>query len=77
MISSDECISNIHLLFDEQGKVSTINVFQRSSNLYNLDENVQFFNYLINNCLNSEKIDLNILISAPHVFKGKKKKIED
>lgn len=77
MIISDECISAVHFLFDENDQVETINVFQRSSNLYNLYEDIQFFNYLIENHLPNKKVELNIFVSAPHIFKGKKKKIED
>lgn len=76
--SSDECISTVHFLFDENKEVKTINVFQRSSNLLNLIDDCQFFNYFIDRYLNGdENIKVNILVSAPHVFIGKNKKIED
>ncbi|UDY80710.1 hypothetical protein [Geobacillus phage GR1] len=75
--SSDECISTIHFIFDENNKVKQINAFQRSSNLLNLEDDVQFFNYFVKKYLPDSKVDINIFVSMPHVFKGKKKKIED
>ena len=77
MYHSDECISAIHFIFDKNYKVTKINVFQRSSNLLNLEDDVMFFNYFVNKYLPDLKVDINIFVSAPHVFKGKKKKIED
>lgn len=74
MYHSDECISNVHFIFDEYNEISTINVFQRSSNLLNIYEDVQFFNYFIEKYL-TKKVELNIFVSAPHVFKGKTTKI--
>lgn len=75
--TSDECISAVHFLFDEENKVNQINVFQRSSNLFNLEDDVQFFNYFIKKYLRTDKVQVEILVSAPHIFKGKSKKIED
>jgi hypothetical protein len=78
MLSSDECISTVHFIFDNERRVIGINVFQRSSNLINLEDDVQFFNFFIHKYLNAHRgIKLTIFVSQPHVFKGKKKKIED
>lgn len=77
ILVSNECISTVHFIFDENNEVSKINVFQRSSNLLNLEDDVQFFNYFINKYLTNLKVDINIFVSAPHIFKGKKKKVED
>jgi len=76
--SSDECISTVHFIFNDEKKVSTINVFQRSSNIHNLEDDVQFFNYFIKKYLEeSPWITVNIMVSMPHIFKHKLKKIED
>lgn len=75
--SSDECISTVHFIFDEKRNVSAINVFQRSSNLLNLEDDAQFFNYFVAKYLDLLTIDIKIFVSMPHIFKGKLKKIED
>lgn len=76
--SSEECISTVHFIFDNYKRVIGINVFQRSSNILNLEDDCQFFNYFISKYLNGKLgIDVNIMVSMPHLFKGKKKKIED
>lgn len=75
--TSDECISTVHFIFNEDKEVSEINVFQRSSNLLNLEDDAQFFNYFIKKYLGNRKVKVNMMISMPHIFKGKKKKIED
>lgn len=76
--SSDECISTVHFIFNDEKKVSTINVFQRSSNILNLEDDAQFFNYFIKKYLEeSPWITVNIMVSMPHIFKNKLKKIED
>lgn len=75
--TSDECISVVHFVFDEEKNVSEINVFQRSSNILNLEDDCQFFNYFIKKYLDSRDIKVNIMVSMPHYFKNKKKKIED
>jgi hypothetical protein len=75
--TSDECISTIHFIFDEKRNTKGINVFQRSSNVLNLEDDVQFFNYFIAKYFDLLKVDLNIFVSMPHIFKGKTKKIED
>ncbi|MDD9768022.1 hypothetical protein [Bacillus subtilis] len=78
MLSSDECISAVHFIFDNEKRVIGINVFQRSSNLFNLEDDVQFFNYFINKYLRGhKKIKLTYFVSQPHIFKNKNKKIED
>lgn len=76
MFSSDECISNVHFVFDEDMNITDINVFQRSSNINNLKEDAQFFNYFIKKYIGYPVI-LNIFISIPHCFKNKKIKIDE
>lgn len=75
--NSDECISTIHFLYDEDNNVEQVNVFQRSSNLVNIEDDIQFLNYFINKYLHVYKVDLIILNSMPHVFKHGGKLIED
>jgi hypothetical protein len=75
--SSDECISTVHFILDENKEIDTINVFQRSSNIFNLKEDVQFFNYFIKMYGDPTKVKLNIFVSMPHVFKNKLRKVED
>ena len=75
--TSDECISTIHFLYDENNKVDQVNVFQRSSNLLNIEDDIQFLNYFINKYLDIETVDLVIFNSMPHVFKHGGKLIED
>lgn len=74
--SSYECISTIHFTFDDDKKVKSINVFQRSSNLLNIEDDIQFFSdFIFNNIL--YPVELNYFVSQPHILKGKVKKIED
>lgn len=75
--SSDECISTIHFLFNEEKEVTDIHVFQRSSNVLNLEEDVQFFNYFIKEYAQPNETNLKIFVSMPHIFKDKLRKIED
>jgi hypothetical protein len=75
MYHSDECISTVHFVFGSDGNVDSINVFQRSSNVNNLKEDVQFFNYFTHTYLTGLET-VNIFVSAPHVFKGKKGKLD-
>lgn len=77
MYSSDECISAIHFTFNNEKEIIGVNVFQRSSNVLNLEDDVQFLNYFINKYASLDRVNLYITVSQPHVFKGKKKKIED
>jgi hypothetical protein len=74
--STDECISTIHFIFDENKEVSRINAFQRSSNILNLEDDVQFFNYFVNKYLETN-VEVTIFVSMPHIFKNKLKKVED
>lgn len=75
MLATDECISTVHFIFDNEKNVTGINVFQRSSNLFNIEEDIQFFNYFIEQFIGT-KVDLNIMFSMPHIFKDKILKIE-
>ena len=74
MHSSDECISNVHFSFIN-GKIIDVNVFQRSSNINNIEEDIQFLNYFINKYI-GYKVNLNILVSMPHLFCKKKTKVD-
>lgn len=76
MYNSDECISNVHFVMNSNREVTRINVFQRSSNLFNLKDDIQFFNYFKKKH-NLDDANVTVFISAPHVFKNKMKKIED
>lgn len=73
--STDECISNVHFVFNTDNKIISVNVFQRSSNINNLEEDIQFLNYFIRKYLNKD-IELNIFISMPHEFHKKKTKVD-
>ena len=75
MLATDECISTVHFIFDNEKNVTGINVFQRSSNLFNIEEDIQFFNYFIEQFIGTE-VDLNIMFSMPHIFKDRIVKIE-
>lgn len=75
MKNSDECISNVHFVMSADKKLLKINVFQRSSNLYNLKEDVQFFNYFKKKYLEKD-VPISIFVSMPHVFKHKNIKVE-
>lgn len=75
MLATDECISTVHFIFDNEKNVTGINVFQRSSNLFNIEEDIQFFNYFIEQFIGT-KVDLNIMFSMPHIFKDRIVKIE-
>ncbi|MGG1915991.1 hypothetical protein ABFY54_29395 [Priestia megaterium] len=77
IFTSDECISTVHFTFDNDKHIIGINVFQRSSNVLNLVDDVQFFNYFIKKYGSFDRTNLYITVSQPHVFKGKTKKIED
>ncbi len=76
MFSSDECISNVHFIFDNNMNVTDMNIFQRSSNINNLKEDIQFLNYFINKYI-KHPITLSIFISIPHRFKNKKTKVDE
>ncbi|PED64027.1 hypothetical protein [Priestia megaterium] len=76
ILSSDECIASVHFTFNEKKEVIGINVFQRSSNVLNLDEDIQFFNYFIKKYC-SLTTNLYVTVSQPHIFKGKTKKVSD
>ena len=74
MHSSDECISNVHFVYDDNKDIIEVNVFQRSSNIRNLEEDAQFLNYFIDKYI-GENIKLNMFISMPHYFKDRITKI--
>ena len=74
--STDECISNVHFVFDTDNKVTGVNVFQRSSNVNNLEEDVQFLNYFVNKYID-HAIELNIFVSMPHIFTNRKTKVDE
>lgn len=73
--TTDECISTVHFVYGANKKVVRINVFQRSSNLLNLEDDIQFFNYFCKKYFN-HKVDVSILVSMPHIFHGKRTKVE-
>ena len=76
LYSSDECITTVH--FVEYKDSLTLNIFQRSSNIANIKEDMQFFNYLLNKHFSDsyKETKFNVFVSMPHKFKNKKYKIE-
>lgn len=80
--SSDECISTVHLIFDDNKNLTNIHIFQRSSNIVNLEEDVQFFNWFIHHGAmlsveQAHKVETVHFVSMPHRFKNKKTKVDD
>ena len=75
MMSSDECISTIHFVFDNNKKVTNINVFQRSSNIRNIEEDMQFLNYFKEKYLTSN-VNINVFVSMPHIFLDRITKVD-
>ena len=77
MYSSDECISGVHFLFNKNNSL-TINIFQRSSNIKNIKDDIGFFSYFINKHLSKkyDSIVVNHFVSCPHYFKNKKTKVD-
>ena len=73
--STDECISNVHFVFNIDNKIISVNVFQRSSNINNLEDDIQFLNYFIRKYLKKD-IELNVFVSMPHEFHKKKTKVD-
>ena len=76
MYNSQECISTVHFVIHKDGLI--INVFQRSSNVNNLEEDLQFFNFFIKKHLKNkyEKVDVNYIVSMPHIFKDRRTKVD-
>lgn len=75
--SSDECMTTIQFVFDEQWSCITMNVFMRSSNLRNLDKDLQFLNYFLEKNFDSTMTKtLNVFVSMPHIFLDRLTKVD-
>lgn len=72
--SSNECLTTIQFVF----RLDTVemNIFQRSSNVNNLKEDVQFLNWFLKENFHGIETHLNIFVSMPHEFTNKKTKVD-
>ena len=71
--SSNECLTTIQFV-NREDRIQC-NVFQRSSNLLNIKEDVEFLNWFMDKHFKGMKKELNILVSMPHVFKDRVTKV--
>lgn len=74
--TSDECMTTIQFVFDEQWSCITMNVFMRSSNLRNIDQDIQFLNYFLKENFPNENHTLNVFVSMPHIFLDRITKVD-
>lgn len=72
--SSNECLTTIQ--FVERNEYIQCNVFQRSSNINNLKEDIEFLNWFLKETFVDKKTELNVFVSMPHEFKNKKTKVD-
>lgn len=73
LIATEECISTVQFILNEEGKVSKINAFLRSSNLKQYRDDVTFFNAFIKENYNgmiADNVELDLFVSMPHVITG-------
>lgn len=73
--TSNECLTTLQFVFREDRVM--LNVFQRSSNLNNLKEDIEFLNYFLERNFPSIEKELNVFVSMPHVFKHKLRKVDN
>jgi len=71
--SSNECLTTIQFIYRENR--IQCNVFQRSSNVNNLKEDVEFLNWFLNEHFKEEEKELNIFVSMPHRFTDRETKV--
>lgn len=73
--TSNECLTTIQFVF--RGDRIQMNVFQRSSNVNNLKEDIQFLNYFLKKVAIKKQMitELNVFVSMPHEFHNKKTKV--
>ena len=74
-MATEECISTIHFVYDNNKKVTNINVFQRSSNINNIEEDMQFLNYFKEKYLTLD-VNINVFVSMPHLFLDRITKVD-
>ncbi|MED4262026.1 hypothetical protein [Priestia aryabhattai] len=72
--TSNECLTTIQFVF--RPRRVQINVFQRSSNINNLKEDVQFLNWFSKENFPDKDIELNIFVSMPHIFTDRLTKVD-
>ena len=75
IMATEECISTIHFVYDNNKKVTNINVFQRSSNINNIEEDMQFLNYFKEKYLTLD-VNINVFVSMPHIFLDRITKVD-
>lgn len=71
--TSNECLTTIQFVF-RKDRVQ-LNVFQRSSNVNNISEDLEFLNYFLEHEIEG-KTELNVFVSMPHEFLNKKTKVD-
>lgn len=71
--TSNECLTTIQFVY-RNDRVQ-LNVFQRSSNVNNLVDDIQFLNWFLTNEIKSS-FELNVFVSMPHEFHNKKTKVD-
>lgn len=71
--NSNECLTTLQ--FVPRKHRVLLNVFQRSSNVNNLADDIQFLNWFLTNEM-KKPFELNIFISMPHEFHKKKTKVD-
>lgn len=73
--TSDECMTTMQFIF-ETNRI-TMNVFMRSSNIRNLDKDIQFLNYFLEKNFDPMlKRTLNVFVSMPHIFLDRVTKVD-
>lgn len=73
--SSDECMTTIQFIIEESWRSVTLNVFMRSSNLRNIDQDIQFLNYFLSENFPGYMNKLHVFVSMPHIFLDRTTKI--
>ena len=74
--SSNECMTTIQFIEDKKNNNITMNVFMRSSNLRNIDQDIQFLNYFLKENFPNENHTLNVFVSMPHIFLDRITKVD-
>lgn len=73
MLTGNECLTTIQFV-PREDRVQ-LNVFQRSSNVNNLADDIQFLNWFLVNEI-KKSFELNVFVSMPHEFHKKKTKVD-
>lgn len=74
--SSEECMTTIQFIIEESWNTVTINVFMRSSNLRNIDKDIQFLNYFLYENFRGYIHHLHVFVSMPHIFLDRITKVD-